>query len=347
LDDMKKPIVAILDPVFEDRPDLEQAVWGDTVETRVWRPTPRPGEQVPAAFIADADVVMNGRSRHAIDAATVAAMTKARLVVQIGVGFNHIDVAACAARGIAVCNTPDYGTREVADHAIALVLTLARGTAAFDTRLKERPEAWSTRDLDLPPIRRLKGLVFGVVGLGRIGLAAANRAKSFEFDVAFHDPYLAPGTEFAVGFRRHRTLAGLLAESDVVSIHCPMTRETTGLFDDTAVAALKPGAILVNTARGGITDLDAIERGLRSGRIGAAGLDVLPQEPPDQAHPLIKAWRAKEPWLEGRLVITPHAAFFTPESLVDMRRLAALTVHEFLTEGTLRAPVMVDTTRHR
>ncbi len=342
---MTKPVIAILDPVFQHEPDIETGVWGTGVELVIWRPTLQRDEPIPTSVLASADVVMNCRSRHKIDAGAIAAMARAKLVVQVGVGFNHIDIEACSRAGIPVCNTPDYGTREVADHAIALVLNLMRGISTYDSRIKQHIAAWSTSDLALPPVRRIKGQVFGVIGLGRIGLAAANRAKAFEFDVAFYDPYLPAGTEFAVGFRRCKTLQELLGQSDVVSIHCPMSEETTGLFNDAAVAALKTGAVVVNTARGGITDLDAIDRGLRSGQIGAAGLDVLPIEPPDVHHPLLKAWREREAWLEGRLVITPHAAFYTPESLADMRSLAALSVHQFLTEGTLRAPVNLDRLR--
>jgi phosphoglycerate dehydrogenase-like enzyme len=238
-----------------------------------------------------------------------------------------------------VCNTPDYGTTEVADHAIALMLTLVRGTAAYNARLLAREGAWSTAELALPPVRRLRGLTFGVVGLGRIGLAAALRARAFGLEIAFHDPYLPPGVELATGFRRARSLPELLAVADVLSLHCPLTPETEGLIGAREVGAMRPGVVLLNTARGGVLDLDAVHDGLRGGRIGAAGLDVLPREPPDRSHPLLAAWARQEGWLEGRLIVTPHAAFYAPESLADMRRLSAQTVADFLRDGSLRACV--------
>jgi lactate dehydrogenase-like 2-hydroxyacid dehydrogenase len=272
-------------------------------------------------------------------------MERVRIVVQAGVGFNHIDVAACAQRGIPVCNTPDYGTMEVADHAIALALALARGVVVYNQRLLVSDDAWSTFALPLPPIRRLRGRVFGIVGLGRIGLATALRARAFGLDIAFHDPYLSPGTELALGFARSPTLAELLERCDFVSLHCPLTAETAHLIDDRAIAALKPGAVLINTSRGGVVDLDAVERGLRSDRLCAAALDVLPVEPLDRSHPLLAAWTRREAWLEGRLVLTPHAAFYTPESLVDMRRLSMLTVSEYLFHGRLRACVNLESLR--
>jgi phosphoglycerate dehydrogenase-like enzyme len=124
-----------------------------------------------------------------------------------------------------------------------------------------------------------------------------------------------------------------------------MSEETAGLIGPRNFAVMKPGALLINTARGGIVDLDAVEAALRSGRLGAAGLDVLPKEPPDRAHPLIAAWARNEAWLEGRLVITPHAAFYTPESLADMRRLSAQAAADYLRDESLRACVNLDALR--
>lgn len=338
-----RPRILILDPQFADQPDIERSVLGAVPVIEVWRP--EAGALPPPDRLAAADVVINCRSRHRMPAATIARMDRVRLVVQAGVGFNHIDLDACARRGIAVCNTPDYGTTEVADHAIALMLTLVRGTAAYNARLLAREIAWSTAALALAPVRRLRGLTFGVVGLGRIGLAAALRARAFGLAVAFHDPLLPPGTELALGFSRCATLADLLALADIVSLHCPLTSATAGLIGQAAVAAMRPGAVLLNTARGGVVDLDAVYGGLRSGRIGAAGLDVLPQEPPDRTHPLLAAWARQEPWLEGRLLITPHAAFYAPESVADMRRLSAQAVADFLHDGSLRACVNLDALR--
>ncbi len=287
----------------------------------------------------DADAIVNCRSRHGLPAACVAAMDRAKIVVQAGVGFNHIDIEACARRGIPVCNTPDYGTMEVADHTVALALTLIRGTAAYDERLRTRDGAWSTLALPLPPVRRLSGLVFGIVGLGRIGTAVARRMQPFGLRIVFYDPFVPPGQELALGLDRAPTLPALLAAADVLSLHCPLTRRTRGLVNDQTVAQMKPGVVLLNTSRGGVVDLDAVEAGLRTGRIGAAGLDVLPEEPPDLRHPLLAAWQAREPWLEGRLIVTPHAAFYTPESLADMRRLSMMAAAGFLHDGTLRGCV--------
>lgn len=336
--------IAIIDPQFAEAPDIEQAAAGPGVTLEILRPGHGP---IAPDAVAQVDAVINCRSRHRVPAALVDAFEQVRIVVQAGVGFNHIDIDACARRGIPVCNTPDYGTREVADHAIGLMLTLVRGIATYDRRLHVRDDAWNTLALPVPPIRRLSGLVFGVVGLGRIGLAAAMRARAFGMEIAFHDPHLPEGAELALGFTRCASLAELLARADVVSLHCPLTPRTERLVDDAAIAAMKPGAILLNTSRGGVVDLDAVERGLRSGKLCAAGLDVLESEPLDRSHPLLAAWTREERWLEGRLVVTPHAAFYTPESLADMRRLSMISAIQYLRDGRLRSCVnLAELARH-
>ena len=334
--------VLIIDPQFEDDPDIEREVAGEGVTFDIVRPG---AGEVPAGPLREADAVINSRSRHRLPAHLVAEMRRTKVVVQAGVGFNHIDIVACARRGIPVCNTPDYGTLEVADHTLALLLSLTRGTTAYHNRLLHRDDAWSTSELPMPPVRRMRGQVFGIVGLGRIGLAVAARARAFQMEVAFHDPYLPAGIEHSLGYRRTVTLDDLLGGSDIVSLHCPLTTETTRLIDDRAIEAMKPDAIVLNTSRGGTVDIDAVERGLRSGKLLAAALDVLPVEPLDRSHSLFAAWSREEPWLEGRLILTPHAAFYTPESLADMRRLSMLAVVRFLREGRLRSCVNLDALR--
>jgi D-3-phosphoglycerate dehydrogenase/C-terminal binding protein len=186
-----------------------------------------------------------------------------------------------------------------------------------------------------PLVRRLRGATFGVIGLGRIGLAAARRAAAFDMRVVFYDPYLPNGTELAVGYQRLPSLAALMAASDIISVHAPLNSETRGLIGAAELALAKPGLILVNTARGPIVDLDALADALRQGRIGGAGLDVLPVEPVDPTHPLVAAWRAGEPWVDGRLILTPHAAFYSPDAIQDMQRKAVEVIVSYLRDGVL------------
>jgi D-3-phosphoglycerate dehydrogenase/C-terminal binding protein len=263
-----------------------------------------------------------------------AAFRKCRIVVREGVGYDTVDLKAWGERGIPVCNVPDYGTTEVADHALALALTLTRGTASYSEALRDDPAGnWNFRVA--PLVRRQKGLTFGVVGLGRIGLTAARRAAAFDMKVIFCDPYLPNGVDLATGYERVRTLADLAARSDIVSIHAPLSDETRGMIGRDFFAAAKDGMLLVNTARGPIIDLDALFEALKSGKVGGAGIDVLPVEPADAKHPLIAAFKAREPWLEGRLVLTPHAAFFSPSALDDMQRKAIEVAVNYLRDGEL------------
>lgn len=328
--------ILIIDPQFDTDPDVEREVTGAQTRLDVVREVKSRDE---LEMLHRAHAVINCRSRHHLPEKIIAEMTDTKIVVQAGVGYDHIDIEACARRGIPVCNTPDYGTLEVADHAMALALDLMRGTTAYNNRLLVRDDSWNTKSLPVAPVRRISGQVFGIIGLGRIGMAVSMRARAFGLDVVFHDPNLPAGAELGIGLRRADQLEELLEQSDIVSVHCPLNASTRSIINVDTIDRMKPGAILVNTARGGTMNLDAVEAGLRSGHLSGAGLDVLPEEPLNRSHPLLAAWTAREPWLEGRLIITPHAAFFTPESLRDMRRLSTLAAVMYLRDGRLRSCV--------
>ena len=263
-----------------------------------------------------------------------ASFSNCRIVVRAGVGTDNVDMAAWGRLRIPVTNVPDYGTHEVADHAIALMMTLARGTAQLDAALRaDLVQGWKYH---APPlIRRLAGAVFGVVGMGPIGIAAARRAAGFGMRVVFFDPFLAAGMELGLGFDRVHDLHDLMSVADVLSVHAPGTPKTKNMLDAAAFARSKPGQIVINTARGQIIDLDALTEAIREGRVGGAGLDVLPVEPPDPAHPLIRAWRDEEPWLRGRLILTPHGGFYSPASARDLRLKSVQQVLDYVRHGRL------------
>lgn len=261
-----------------------------------------------------------------VRAADLARFPKLRAVVRMGVGYDRIDRAACAARGITVCNVPDYGTTEVADHAMALALTLRRGILLHhELQRGTPPAAW--KYVNTPLVKRSNVQTFGIIGLGRIGTAVALRAKAFGFKVVFFDPHRPNGAELALGIGRAKTLQSLLLQADVLSIHAPLTPETKGMLGLAELSTLPYGAVVVNTARGPIIDLDALGALVREGHIAGAGLDVIPVEPPVEPVPdLLRAYRAGEDWLQGRLVITPHSAFHTPQAWDDIRRKSAETM---------------------
>ena len=271
--------------------------------------------------------------RHWLRAHHIARFPKLKVVVRMGVGYDRLDRAACAARGITVCNVPDYGTQEVADHAMSLVLALRRGLILHhDLQRGPEPAAW--RAIEHPLLARAEVQGFGVLGLGRIGTAVALRAKAFGFKVRFYDPFLPNGVDRALGITRCRTLEEFLPGCDVLSIHVPDTRGTRGLVGAAQLALLPQGAVVVNTARGTSLDIDALEAEMRGGRIAGAGLDVIPVEPPEAPIPsLLAAYRAREPWQTGRLIITPHSAFYTPHAWADIRSKSAETMRDVLLQG--------------
>lgn len=264
-------------------------------------------EPLPAeALAADALILWHNLP---VDAAVIARLTNCRALIRNGTGFDSVDAAAAARRGIPVCNVPDYGTEEVADHALALTLALCRQLFPLDAEAKRL--GWQINVAD--KMHRLRGRVFGLVGLGRIGTATALRARAFGFRVLFFDPYLAPGVHKALGVERADTLDALLAASDVVSIHCPLTAETRGLIGERELARMKPSAFLVNTARGDIVQKAPVLAALREQRLAGAGLDVVEHEP------LRSAAEAATP----NLIVTCHAAFCSPEGMQEMRTVSA------------------------
>jgi C-terminal binding protein len=266
--------------------------------------------------IEDADAIMMFHTV-SITEKTIQRLKHCKLIVRCGVGYDNVDWKLARKHNIVVANVPDYGTEEVADSAIGLTLALTRGIAVYNSLLREGPGEWLYTQAQ--PIWRLRGRVFGIVGLGRIGGAAALRAKSLGMDVAFYDPYAPDGRDKSLGVRRVETLDELLAEAHVVSMHCPLTTETYHMMNAQTIAKMKRGTFLINTARGGVVDTTAIPAAIASGQLAGAGIDVLEFEPPADDHPLLVAWRDPRHPAHHRLIVNPHTAFYSEEGLLDMR----------------------------
>jgi D-3-phosphoglycerate dehydrogenase / 2-oxoglutarate reductase len=257
---------------------------------------------VEVAGTADGVLVQYGK----IDADLIAACPSWRVIGRYGVGVDNVDVDAATRHGIAVINVPDYCIEEVATHTAALALAgrrkLARSRELIDAG---RWGDWS----ELRPIEPLSGCTLGLVGIGRIGGEVVRLLGPFFGRVIAYDPVQAPPPNVTpVG------LDELFAESDVVSLHCPLTPETQNLVDADRLASMKPGAYLVNVSRGGLVDTAALATALATGTIAGAGLDVLPQEPPDASDPLLEA---------PNLLLTNHSAWYSELALVRLRRFLA------------------------
>ncbi len=264
--------------------------------------------------------------RYKVTEKDLARFTKLRFVCRMGVGYDGIDRVACAKRQITVLNVPDYGTTEVADHAMTLALSLRRGLLLhLEAQRADPPAPW--RYINDPIVKRSGVQTLGIVGMGRIATAVALRAKAFNFRVMFYDPYLPNGVELGLGVLRAKTLEELLRQTDTLSVHTPLTPETRGMLGLKELSLLPKGAVVVNTARGPIIDIDALAALLKSGHLSGVGIDVLPVEPPVEPVPeLLRAFRAREPWTIGRLIITPHTAFYTPQAWDDIRSKGAETM---------------------
>ena len=309
-----------------DNDSVEREVFGPDVRV-VWQNVSSLS-QLEDKDCLDVDGLMV--MRHAVPADQIARFPNLACVVRMGVGYDKVDRVAAAARKVMVCNVPDYGTTEVADHALALALSLRRGIVLhLEAQRRPQPAPWAyVRD---PLLKRNGVQTFGIVGLGRIGTAAALRAKAFQFRVVAYDPYMPNGTELGVGVERVHSLEALMEQTDTLSIHAPLTPETRGMISRTMLERMPKGGVLVNTARGPIVDVDAVAELLKRGHLAGVGLDVLPVEPPVEPIPeLLRAYRAREPWCEGRLIITPHSAYFTPEAWDDTRLKAAETMRAAL-----------------
>ncbi len=325
----KTYVVGITDHMI-GAPDLEAEVLGADVEIDFFATTDE--AKFDPARLASLDALMVWGAR--LGAQSIKHLTRCKGVVRYGVGYEKIDLAALLSAGIPFANNPDYGTEEVADHAVAMILSLHRRLWEHDARARGYSSGWQVHSLK--PLSRSNRATVGVVGVGRIGTAVVNRLKPFGFRILGYDPGQPPGHEKAIGYERTETLDELFDQSDILTLHCPANAQTRGLLDADGLACLKPGVMIVNTARGELLDdLDALEAALKSGHVAAAAIDTLVQEPPLE-HPLLSAWRERADWLAGRLVITPHNAFYSDHAAIEMRRNAAKTVRLLLDEGKLR-----------
>lgn len=315
----------------------EKSYPDDSVEQRIYGPDVRvifPAQ--PTASLADLPdedcAAAEGLMilRYKVTAGDLKRFPKLRAICRMGVGYDNLDRVAAAERQITILNVPDYGTTEVADHAMALALSLRRGLLLHHELQRGNPPAvW--RYVNDPLVRRSSVQTFGIVGMGRIATAVALRAKAFGFRVMFYDPHLPNGVELGLGILRAPTLEDLLRQTDTLSVHTPLTRETRNLLGLKELSLLPKGAVVVNTARGPIIDIDALATLLKSGHLAGVGLDVVPVEPPVEPVPeLMRAYRAREDWTMGRLIITPHSAFYTPEAWDDIRSKSAETMRAAL-----------------
>ena len=309
--------IVVADDLPASALELLRAEAGWTVDARSGR-----APDALAADAADADALLV-RSATKVDRRLLEAAAKVRIVGRAGTGVDNIDVAAASARGILVVNAPGANSISVAEHACALMLSLARSVPAADRAMKDAK--WEKKKF-LGSELRAKTL--GVAGLGRIGQEVAQRARAFGMRVVAHDPYISKEIAAGLGVDL-MSLDEMCSSADYLTLHLPSTPETKHLFDDDRFAACKPGIRIINTARGELIDEGALRRAIEKGIVAAAALDVFESEPP-------KDWSLAQ---LPQVIATPHIAASTEEAQELVGIETAATVRDFLRDGIVRNAV--------
>lgn len=262
----------------------------------------------------DADVIVTNKA--IVNAATISQSRKLKLILVTATGYNIVDIEAAKKKNIPVCNVPDYGTASVAQHTFALILELANRVGA-NSHAVASGEWVASPDFAFSkaPLTELQNKVLGIVGMGRIGAQVARLAEAFDMRILYNSRQPKPGARGTFA-----SLEELMAGSDIVTLHCPLTRDNTKFINKRLLDTMKPGAWLINTSRGGLLDEDDMAAALNQGTLGAAALDVLSTEPPSSDNPLVSAHNC---------IITPHNAWLSLEARTRILRITEKNLASF------------------
>ncbi|HLQ64816.1 MAG TPA: C-terminal binding protein [bacterium] len=309
---MKRFTVVVTDSVFPSL-DIERSVLGAVGAHLMTLQATREDELLEAVEDADGLLVCYAPVTQRV----IERASRCRVIARYGIGVDNVDLQAAAARGIVVTNVPDYCIEEVSDHALALILACARRIVHLDRLV--HTGRWDPKDA--LPIRRLQGQVLGLVGFGKIPRRVAAKAAGVGLLPVTFDPFVDAATCAAHGAKKV-DLSTLLTEADFVSVHAPLTAQTRGLIGDAELRRMKPTAFLINTARGPVVREAALVKALQAGWIAGAALDVVETEPLPPTHPLMTL---------PQVLLTPHVAFYSQESMQELQRKAAEEVARVLT----------------
>jgi len=246
-----------------------------------------------------------------------------KCIVRYGVGVDNVNLDDATEYGVQVCNVPDYGTNEVADHALALMLALTRKIYTIGNMTKNG--VWNYAEAI--PVHRMASQTVGIIGIGRIGRSLAERVHAMGCRVIAYDTFYGTVPDYV---ECKKTMDELLAEADIISLHCALTEQNKGMMNDEAFAKMKPGSYLINDARGGLVDEAALERALASGKLAGAGIDVVCAEPLGKDSPLFQ---------HPNVIVTPHMGWYSEEAAEDLKRKCAEEAVRFLRGEPVRCPV--------
>lgn len=304
---MSRGTVLVTDPIGGDASIISAVLAENDLSTI----TPTSGQHWHQ-LAAEADGAIVNLVAISMDA--FAHLRRCHVIARLGVGVDNVDLRAARERGVVITNVPEYCREEVSDHALALMLALIRKIPSANADIAEG--RWD--QLRYRPIRRLSTMVLGLIGYGRLAQAFAKKAASLGMRVIASDPYARTDSGQPVTLV---DLSTLFSQADVVSLHVPLTNETRGMIDATALAKMKPRAFLINTSRGELVDESALAVALDDGQLGGAGLDVVAREPLDASSPLRR---------RHNVLLTPHMAFYSEDSLIELQRTAAEDVARVL-----------------
>ncbi len=275
-------------------------------EIAAWKEK-KPAAELPA-LVADADAVITQFAT--VDANVIASMQRAKVIVRYGIGVDNVDIEAAAARGIPVCNVPDYCIDEVADQTLAFLLATTRQVVT--NCLRNREGQWGLAT-PLDQMRALRDMTIGIVGFGRIGREVVSRLRAFKCRVLVHDPVVSAG-EIQQAGAEPVALRELLSQSDAISLHCPSMAQTRGMINGDSLATMKRGVILINVARGDLVDPAALTEALQCGQVSAAAMDVFAPEPIPSDHEILKM---------DNVIVASHIASCSVPAVRKLRETAA------------------------
>ncbi|MEM2026569.1 MAG: C-terminal binding protein [Candidatus Bathyarchaeia archaeon] len=307
---MRRFKVAIKDSGYESHDVEEEVLSRVGAELAIFQCR---SEEEVIEYCGDADALLNTYAP--ITRRVIENLQKVKVIVRYGIGVDNIDLKAATEKGVFVANVI-YDVTDIADHTVGLILSLIRKIPLADGSVKSGLWDWKVTR----PISRLKGKTVGIIGFGRIGRKVAQRLRGFEVKILSYDPYV-PESLFAEYHVEKVDFDTLIRESDIITIHVPLTNETRHMIGEKEFKSMKRGAIIINTSRGGVIDEQALYKALKEGWIAGAGLDVLEKEPPEKDNPLLKL---------DNIIVTPHMAWYSNDSLYEIRRKAAEEVARVL-----------------
>ncbi len=311
----------LITDVINDKGLIEKKIFGKKYSVKICGA--KKNIEIPDKLLSEADAILFYDLIN-VDKNFLSKLKKCKALVRVGVGLDNVDLKFAKEIGIPVCNVPDYGVDEVADYAMSSIL-ISNGNilSYFQETVKKKWIRESSRF-------RLEGRTLGIIGLGRIGSALAIRAKAFKMNVIFYDPHVESGKDKVLNINRVLSLGEIAKKSDFISLHCPLSDETENLIDRNFFKFTKKNLVLINTARGKNINLDHLRFALKNNKIKSAVLDVIPDEPINNKDLLLKDYLNQSKYLRNRLIITPHAAFYSDQSIIEIRKKGAFEAKRIL-----------------